>query len=68
MHLQSECLFICRRHQSVLPVSVCVCVGVQLSNAALGNVMSPLSSEEGNRDPWLELQTLTLPQAHRWTD
>lgn len=49
-----------------LPVRVRV--GVQLSHAALGNVMSPLCAEEGNRDSWLELQTLALPRAHRRTD
>lgn len=46
--------------------AACVCpYGVQLSHTALGNLMSPLCPEEGNRDLGLELQTLTLAQAHR---
>lgn len=32
---------------------------VQLSHTARGNLMSPLSSEEGNGDSWLELHTLS---------
>lgn len=63
VHFESWYHLTCRKHQSVLPV--CVCVGVQLSHSALGNVMSPLCPEEGNRDLWLELQTLILLQAHR---
>lgn len=56
------CLFICWKTSRCPCVSVCV--GVQLSHTALGNVMSPLWSEEGNRDSGLELQTLALLQAH----
>lgn len=45
--------------------SVLSLVSVELSHTALGNLMSPLRPEEGNRDLWLELQTLTLPLALR---
>lgn len=41
-----------------------VCEGVLLSHTALGNLMSPPSSEERNRDSWLELHTPALPQTH----
>lgn len=48
-HIQSEFLF------------TRVCVSVQLSLTVLGNEMSPLCTKKGNRDSWLELQTLALP-------
>lgn len=34
------------------------------SHSAVGNLMSPLCSEERNRDSWLELHTLALPETH----
>lgn len=50
----------------------CLCFSVQLYHTALGNSMSLHCPEEGNGDPWLELQTLAPSQYHKqtewWTD
>lgn len=65
VHIHYPSIFSSAENMEMCP---CVCVGVQLSHTALGNLMRPLCSEEGNRDSWLELHTLALPQAHRRTD
>lgn len=52
-------------HTQSITFYLCVHVDIQLSHTSLGNSMSPFCPEKGNRNLWLELQTLTPPQEHR---